>query len=52
MFNRFDADFANDAINVRFGLATDDLDTFSTDSAPYSCWSSLLCRITYNYLFV
>jgi hypothetical protein len=37
VFNRFDADFASDARNVRFGLVTDDFDPFSTNSAPYSC---------------
>jgi hypothetical protein len=31
MLNRFDADFASDAKNVRFGLATDDFDLFSTN---------------------
>jgi hypothetical protein len=34
----FDADFASDARNARFGFATDGFDPFSTNSAPYSCW--------------
>jgi hypothetical protein len=38
VLNRFDANFASDARNVRFGLATDDFDAFSTNSATYSCW--------------
>jgi hypothetical protein len=37
VLDRFDADFASDARNIRFGLATDGLDAFSTNSAPYSC---------------
>jgi hypothetical protein len=36
VFDRFDADFANDARIVRFGVATDGFDAFSTNSAPYS----------------
>jgi hypothetical protein len=36
--DRFDLDFDSDARNVRFGLATDDFDAFSTNSASYSCW--------------
>jgi hypothetical protein len=35
---RFDAAFASDARNVHFGLATDEFDPFSTNSAPNSCW--------------
>jgi hypothetical protein len=35
---RFDAYFASDARNVRFGLATDGFDPYSTNSTPYSCW--------------
>jgi hypothetical protein len=38
VLDRFDADFASDVRNVRLGLATDDFDPFSTNSAPYSCW--------------
>jgi hypothetical protein len=37
MLDRFDVDFASDARNVRFGLATDGFDPSSTNSAPYSC---------------
>jgi hypothetical protein len=37
VLNGFDADFASDARNIRFRLATDDFDPFSTNSAPYSC---------------
>jgi hypothetical protein len=37
VLDRFDANFASDARNVRFGLATDGFDPFSTNSAPYSC---------------
>jgi hypothetical protein len=37
VLNGFDADFASDARNVCFGLATDGFDPFSTNSAPYSC---------------
>jgi hypothetical protein len=33
----FDADFASDARNIHFRLATDGLDPFSTNSTPYSC---------------
>jgi hypothetical protein len=46
MLNRFDADFASDARNVHFGLATDDFDPFSTNSAPYSCWP--IFAVSYN----
>jgi hypothetical protein len=38
VLDRFDADFANDARNVRFGLMIDGFDPFSTNFAPYSCW--------------
>jgi hypothetical protein len=38
VLDRFDADFASDARNVRFGLATDGFDPFSTNSTPYSYW--------------
>jgi hypothetical protein len=33
MFDGFDVDFTNDARNVRFRLATDGFDPFSTNSA-------------------
>jgi hypothetical protein len=46
VLNRFDADFVSDARNVRFGLATDGFDAFSTNSAPYSCWS--IFAVSYN----
>jgi hypothetical protein len=38
VLDRFDADFASDAKNVCFGLVIDSFDTFSTNSAPYTCW--------------
>jgi hypothetical protein len=38
VLNRFDADFASDARNVRFRLVIDVFDPFSTNSIPYSCW--------------
>jgi hypothetical protein len=38
VLDRFDADFASDARNVRFGLTIDGFDQFSTNSTPYSCW--------------
>jgi hypothetical protein len=38
VLDRFDADFASDASNIRFGLVTDGFDPFSTNSASYSCW--------------
>jgi hypothetical protein len=37
VLDKFDADFASDVRNVRFGLATDGFDPFSTNSTPYSC---------------
>jgi hypothetical protein len=37
VLDMFDADFASNARNVHFGLATNDFDPFSTNSAPYSC---------------
>jgi hypothetical protein len=46
VLNRFDANFASDARNVRFGLATYDFDSFSTNSAPSSCW--LIFVVSYN----
>jgi hypothetical protein len=39
VLNRFDANFSSDARNVRF-------DSFSTNSAPYSCW--LIFVVSYN----
>jgi hypothetical protein len=44
--DRFDADFASDVRNVRFGLATDGFDPFSTNSTPYSCWP--VFAVSYN----
>jgi hypothetical protein len=38
VLDRFDADFANDARNACFGLATGGFDPFSTNSTPYCCW--------------
>jgi hypothetical protein len=46
VLDRFDADFANDARNVHFGLATYGFDAFSTNSGPYSCW--LVFAVPYN----
>jgi hypothetical protein len=46
VLDRFDVDFASDAKNVRFGLATNDFDPFSTNSTPYSCW--LIFAVSYN----
>jgi hypothetical protein len=46
VLDRFDADFASDERNVRFGLATYDFDSFSTNSAPSSCW--LIFVVPYN----
>jgi hypothetical protein len=46
VLDRFNADFANDARNVRFGLATDGFDPFSTNSTPYSCWP--IFAVSYN----
>jgi hypothetical protein len=46
VLDRFDADFASDARNVRFGLATDVFDPFSTNSIPYSCWP--IFAVSYN----
>jgi hypothetical protein len=37
VLDRFDVDFAGDVMNVRFSLATDGFDPFSTNSAPYFC---------------
>jgi hypothetical protein len=37
VLDRFDVEFASDVRNIRFGLATDGFDPFSTNSAPYSC---------------
>jgi hypothetical protein len=46
VLDRFDANFASDARNVHLGLATDGFDPFSTNSAPYSCWS--VFTVSYN----
>jgi hypothetical protein len=46
VLDRFDADFASDARNVRFGLAIDGFDAFSTNSTPYSCWP--IFAVPYN----
>jgi hypothetical protein len=46
VLDRFDADFASDARNVRFGLTIDGFDPFNTNSAPYSCWS--VVDVPYN----
>jgi hypothetical protein len=53
MLDRFNADFANDARNVRFYFMTDGFDPFSTNSAPYSCWP--IFAVSYNlspYLYM
>jgi hypothetical protein len=46
VLDRFDTDFASDARNVHFRLATDDFDPFSTNSAPCSCWPIFV--VSYN----
>jgi hypothetical protein len=46
MLDRFDADFASDTRNVRFELVTYGFDSFSTNSAPYSCWP--IFAVPYN----
>jgi hypothetical protein len=46
VLNRLDTDFASDARNVHFGLATDGFDPFSTNSTPYSCWPIFI--VPYN----
>jgi hypothetical protein len=46
VLDRFDANFASDARNIRFGLAIDDFDSFSTNSAAYSCWT--VFAVPYN----
>jgi hypothetical protein len=46
VLDSFDVDFTSDARNVCFGLATDGFDPFSTNFAPYSCWS--VFTIPYN----
>jgi hypothetical protein len=46
VLGRFDADFASDVRNVRFGLTTDGFDPFSTNSTPYSCWPIFV--VSYN----
>jgi hypothetical protein len=44
VLNRFDANFASDARNVRLGLAIDGFDPFSTNSTPYSYWPVFAMR--------
>jgi hypothetical protein len=46
VLDNFDTDFSSDARNVCFGLAIDDFDPFSTNSAPYSCWPVFI--VPYN----
>jgi hypothetical protein len=46
VLDRFDADSASNARNIRFGLATDGFDPFSTNSTPYSC--CLIFVVLYN----
>jgi hypothetical protein len=48
VLDRFDADFASDARNIRIGFTTDDFDAFSTNSTPYSCWP--VFAMPYNLL--
>jgi hypothetical protein len=58
----FDADFASDARNVRFGLVGDGFNAFSTNSTPYSCWPvfamshnlspSLCMKFEFMFLFL
>jgi hypothetical protein len=42
----FDGNFASDVRNVRFRLATDGFNPFSTNSTPYSCWPIFV--VSYN----
>jgi hypothetical protein len=46
VLDNFDTYFANDARNVRIGLAIDVFSLFNTNAAPYSCW--LIFAILYN----
>jgi hypothetical protein len=46
VLGNFDADFASDARNVHFRLATDGFDPFSTNFTPYSCWP--VFTVSYN----
>jgi hypothetical protein len=46
VLDRFDVDFTSDARNIRFGMATNGFDPFSTNSASYSCW--LIFAVLYN----
>jgi hypothetical protein len=46
VLDKFHADFANDARNVRFRLPTDGFDAFSTNYTPYSYWP--VFAIPYN----
>jgi hypothetical protein len=48
----FVVDFTSDARNVRFGLATDGFDPFSTTPHHTLAGPSLLCHTTYHHLFV
>jgi hypothetical protein len=62
VLDRFDANFASYARNVRLRLATDGFDPFSTNSTPYSCWpifvvsynlpSSLCMKFEFMFLFL
>jgi hypothetical protein len=45
VLNGFDADFTSDARNIRFGLATDGYDLFSTNSAPILLLARLCCTV-------
>jgi hypothetical protein len=38
VLDKFDADFASEPRNVRFGLATYGFDPFHTNSTSYTCW--------------
>ena len=44
--DNFDPDFADEARNVRIGLATDGFTPFGQNAASYSCWP--VFAITYN----
>jgi hypothetical protein len=46
VLDRFDADFASNARNVRFGLVTYGFDPLGTNSTPYSCWPIFV--VSYN----
>jgi hypothetical protein len=52
VLDEFDADFANDARNIRFELATEALiHAVPTPHHTLAC-PSLLCRTTYHHLFI